>query len=393
MKIKSYFAPTIQEAMEKARVELGPEAMLVSSKKSAPEAVRLGAYEVVFAVPSEGAETGPRQLTAVSRSAAVSRPATEATSEVARELADLRKQIEDVRRSVSRQGYSRALGTEKLPEFQQLHDMLVAADFSEELAQELVQTVAARVPVNPEAVRPFSSERGAADAEALVAALREEIEARFQVAPELGQRNQQQRIVAFVGPSGAGKTTALVKLAIKYGVTRRVPLQILSTDTLRVGGSEQLGAYARIMGAGFQAVPTMAALEQALEESRSKRIILIDTPGFGPGEIDEAEELKAFLEAHPEIDIHLVVPASLRQSAMTSVLARFAEFRPAKILFTRLDDADAIGAVLEPAIRSGLPISFLSNGQQIPDDVEEASKESLADKLFERVTAAASYAA
>lgn len=258
----------------------------------------------------------------------------------------------------------------------ELHELLIGADFSEDLASELLESVAAR------AVEPKPLEQ-------LSAFLKEEIERRLQVSPELGATRADQRVVAFVGPSGAGKTTTLVKLALKYGVATRTPLQIFSADTMRLGGSEELNAYARIMGAGFQAVSNMAALEQGLEESRGKRLLLIDTPGYGAAEMEEAAELKSFFARNPHIEVQLVLPATFRPSATTAALKRFAIFHPSKLLLTHVDGAEAPGAVLDPALRSGLPISFLAKGQQIPEDIEEAVKPRLTDKLFERVKAAA----
>ncbi len=306
-----------------------------------------------------------------------------------RELADLRKQIETVRRSVSRQRNS---GVQKLPEFEALYERLIAADFSDEIADELVQSVAARAPSANEDIRR-NSDKHSLVTERLCSTLRDELEERFRVSPELGASDLEHRVVAFVGPSGAGKTTSLVKLALAYGVAARTPLQIFSTDTLRVGGAEQLGAYARIMGVSFQAVPTMATLEQALQECRAKKLILIDTPGYGSAEMDEARELKSFLNRNAHIEVQLVIPATLRPTAVASVLGRFATFRPSKILFTHLDDAQMPGTVIDAAIRCGLPISFLAAGQQIPQDIQEASKKRLMDKLFDHVAEAAVAAA
>src|SRR5579875_2825174 len=205
MKIKSYFAPSVQEAMEKARVELGPDAMLMSSKKTGAEARRLGAYEVVFGLSNEasaGQAAAPER--AETRVIAGGAPAG-GSDALARELADLRKQIENVRRSVSRQGYSRTATPLAGAGLSELHDMLVNADFSEDLAHELIESVSARTP-----------ELDATDQ--LSNLLRDEIERRLQVSPELGVRGAEQRVVALVGPSGAGKTTTLVKLALKYGI-------------------------------------------------------------------------------------------------------------------------------------------------------------------------------
>lgn len=387
MRIKSYFAPSVQEAIERARIELGPEAMLMSSKKTAPEQSRLGAYEVVFGISNESSAVAAAAGSKTAPSAAPENP-----NVLVRELADLRKQIENVRRSVSRQGYSRKSGAHALPEFEELYEWLIAADFSDEVAHDLVESVAVRVAKPPRDSARTLRDKGSPP-ELLCGALREELEERFRVSPELGPPDAEQRVVAFVGPSGAGKTTSLVKLALKYGVASRIPLQIFSTDTLRIGGSEQLGAYARIMGVGFQAVPTMAALEQALEECRAKKLVLIDTPGYGSTEIEEAAELKSFLSRNPHVEVQLVLSATLRPSVLSSILGRFAIFRPSKLLFTHLDDAEMPGGVVDASIRSGLPISFLANGQQIPDDLEQASKERLADKLFERVRAAALAAA
>lgn len=376
--------------MERARIELGPEAMLMSSKKSGPEQSRLGAYEVVFGLASEA----PAAPVSSSRAAAAAVSPGEGSDGLVRELADLRKQIENVRRSVSRQGHSRRAGVDTFPEFEELYEWLIAADFSDEVAHELLQSVVTRIP-NPQRdlSRNALGDKRRLAPELLCGALREELEQRLRVAPELGFPGAEQRVVAFVGPSGAGKTTSLVKLAIRQGVALRIPVQILSTDTLRVGGSEQLSVYASIMGVGFQAVPTIGALEQALEECRAKKLVLIDTPGYGSAELEEAADLKGFLARNPHVEAQLILPATLRPSALASALARFSIFHPSKLLLTHVDDADTPGAALDTALRSGLPISFLANGQQIPDDLEQASKERLTDKLFERVRAAAFAAA
>ncbi len=387
MKIKSYFAESIADAMEKARLELGPDAMLVSSKKVDSELRHLGSYEVVFGLTEEIAPARTLTRTGASPGGRVAAPLLEAASvprandHLVQELADLRKQIETVSRSVSRQNYQlRWTGANASPELQELHAQLLAADFSDEMAQDLVGGVQARLQKESRDAARLSRRGDMLSPELLQATLNEEIESRLTVVPSLGKSGER-RIVVLVGAPGSGKTTTLVKLAVRQGVAARVPVQILSIDTLRLGGAEQLASYARVIGAGFRAVHSAAGLEQAMEEYKNKTLFLIDTPGYDAANIEEAAELLAFLKRNPQVEVQLVLPASLRATAAARILQRFAAFQPAKILFTRLDEADTAGAVLEPALRSGLPVSFLGKGQQIPEDLEVASLPRLMEKL------------
>ena len=171
---------------------------------------------------------------------------------------------------------------------------------------------------------------------------------------------------------------------MKYGLAGRLPLQLISTDTVRVGGSEQLAAYARILGVGFQAVQSPAALGQILDEFRNK-VVLIDTPGYGPNDLDEARELADFLAGERQVEVQLVMPAVLRASAAWRVYERYPMFKPAKLLFTHVDDSAAPGEILELAFRACLPISYLSHGLNIPDDIEEASKDRLTRDLLNSI--------
>jgi flagellar biosynthesis protein FlhF len=376
MRIKSYFAGSVQEAIESARAELGSEAMLLHSKKTEWELRSLGAYEVVFGV---SAGMGPAQPAETAGTAGLVEQPDELvrSSEVVKELADLRKQIETVRRSVVRHSVVRngsALPAGGNVEAEEICASLAAADFSEELAGEIAEAVAARVGAPSQAGRMALAER-------YDAALAAELERRLRVEPQLGRgaaEAGEARGVLFAGPAGSGKTSSLIKLAIRYSLDARLAVQILSLDTLRVGGWEQLAAYARIAGLPFDIVHNPNLLGEALAEYSGKKLILVDSPGFSPAELEDMPELPS------ELDVHLVLPATLTARVAARTLERFAPLRPAKLLFTHLDEMETPGVPLEMAMRSGLAISFLAGGRQIPEDIREASKAELLAPLLGR---------
>jgi flagellar biosynthesis protein FlhF len=235
---------------------------------------------------------------------------------------------------------------------------------------------------------------GAAPAPAqLYRILRGELSSRLKADASLGRAKDGPRVVALVGPPGAGKTATLTKLAVLHGLATRRPTQLLTIDCYRIAAAEQLRSYAAILGVGFQAVETTLALGQALEEHRHKDLVLIDTPGFGPKDMDAAQDLARFLSGRPEIDTHLVLTASARSADLKRVVDRFEVFRPRKLLFTKLDETGTYGPILNEAVRTGKPVSFLASGQQIPDDLEPATADRILDLALKREQALAPAAA
>ncbi len=214
--------------------------------------------------------------------------------------------------------------------------------------------------------------------------LRDELATRFKVDATIGQRGDRPQIIALVGPSASGKTTTLVKLAVLYGLSTRRPTHIISADAYRIAAADQLRSYAAILGLGFQAVETAGALRQAIEEHNRKDLILIDTPGHGPRDMDAAGDLARFLASREDIDTHLVLTASMKSADLTRVVDRFEIFRPRKLLFTRLDETETFGPILNQAVRTAKPVSFLASGQQIPEDLEPATAERILDLVLRR---------
>jgi flagellar biosynthesis protein FlhF len=365
MKLKSYFADSVENAMAQARQELGPDAMLVNSRKSSIETRHLGTYEVVFVSEAPaGGEADPP--------APPARASSPDSDRLAQEMAELKRELEGMRRTLNRSALAPATWRDSSADASDAYAALAAAEVSPELAREIVQGAESRL----------SRAGGAKSPSAFRGALVEQLEARVKVQPSLGRGDARPRIVALVGPPGCGKTTTLVKLAVNYGLAARRPVMLLSIDTYRVAAAEQLRSYSAILGAGFHLVETVASLAQTLEENRGKELIFLDTPGLGPAEMAGYSTLAQFLSSREDIDTHLTVSCSMKSADLSRVMDGFEVFRPQRILFTKLDETVSYGPILNECVRTGKPLSFFTAGQRIPEDLEAAAKGRVAELIL-----------
>lgn len=312
--------------MELAHKELGEDALLINARPSTPETRNLGAYEVVFGIAPK-AEAEPV-----------------ATDTLAQDVAELKREMERMAQAL--RGGRTASPEETCSD---LYNLLVENELDRGLAKRV------------------------AGGEAL--------EDLFEVDSVLGRKGATRGVVALIGPPGVGKTTTLAKLAARFGLTSRKPAYILSADVYRIAAAEQLRSLSAILGIGFDIVETPVALAQAIEEHRAKDWVFIDTPGLASNEMEDGADLAKLIATHPEIDTHLVLSASMKPADLARVIDRYQIFQPKKLLFTRLDETDRYGALVSEAARRSLPISFLATGQLIPDDLEPAVKESIANKV------------
>lgn len=377
MKIKSYFSHTVEDAMTLASQELGPDAMLVNSRKAPPEARHMGEYEVVFANGFPAAEPAEAETHAPVSAPLAARPL--AGDRFSKDMAEMKKEIESMRRSLTRAALAPTQWVGASPDLSDAYALLTASDVAPELAREIVQCAESQV-MGPHP--PVERTRKRLDKTAFQRALVAELESRFMAQPTLGRGESLPKVVALVGPPGSGKTTTLVKLAVNYGLTSRRPVLLLSTDTYRVAAAEQLRCYAQILGVAFQVVETITALAQAIEENGGKEIIFIDTPGYGFGDIDNASGLAQFISTRPDIDPHLVLSSSMKSADLSRMIDSYEIFRPQRLLFTKLDETGSFGSILNEAARTGKPLSFFCNGQRIPEDIETASRGRLVELIL-----------
>jgi flagellar biosynthesis protein FlhF len=180
-------------------------------------------------------------------------------------------------------------------------------------------------------------------------------------------------IFALVGPTGAGKTTTIAKLAARWTMRHgSQDLALVSTDAYRIGAREQLMTYARILGASVHSANSGQELARVLGELKSKKLVLIDTAGMGPRDVRLSEQLAALAQGAKGAEFLLALPAQGEGLALEEIIRAFAQVKPTACIITKVDEAASLGAVLSTTLRHKLKIAYLCNGQRVPEDVHPA---------------------
>jgi flagellar biosynthesis protein FlhF len=387
LSIKSYFVDSVNLARESARRELGENALLLRSRDAAPEAREQGRYEVVFAVgPLE--ETAPAPTAEQTLKPSVPLP-DDATATGAAQVCN---ESESLGHLLLATNLSRLL--ELSPRLHPLFAQMVSRGFEHTEACSLAAEVQCRGLLGAEdrKLRIAGAIEGKSEA-AIEAVLLRILGDKLVCDARVGEADGGRRIIMLVGPPGVGKTTTLVKLAIHQGLARGRSVALLSTDVHRVAGPDLLRAYAETLGVGFRACRSTVELGQALEDHVCTDLTFIDTAGYSSSDIDAGAGLARFTRERQDIDTHLVLPASSKQADLLQLACRYELFRPVKLLFTKLDECCSLASLYGTAAGTGKPISFLTAGPAIPEEIEPATTERVVDLVWrgavERAAAAA----
>lgn len=342
MQVKEFRQPTVREAFQAIRDEFGPSALVLSSELVSARGWRGWVGQREVCVTAQAPDGWSPDLE--SRSAGSDgRPA---------DTIDDISPFVPVATPGAAPAPVAAIGS--------LAARLMAAGIQAELAE----AVAAGVPVKQQRALTADGVRQALERHLVSHVAGDEAFARVEV---------------FVGPPGVGKTTTIAKIAAQERARRKRTVGIVAADAFRAGAVEQLRTLAAIIGAPFRIARTADDMQQALAASR--QTLLVDTAGRSPKD-DDVRDVRRMLGGRLDVRTHLVIPADTSLRTAKRMLTQFADARPDRVIVSRLDEAEAPAELFGWLLTIGLPLSYVTTGQRVPEDLERATPAALAAVLL-----------
>jgi flagellar biosynthesis protein FlhF len=299
-------------------------------------------------------------------------PAADATG-VAEQLKGIHRMLEAL---LASPGAAEGNGSPGIPpDLHELHNHLVDQDVQAPMAAQLIKRLCMDL-----------TGQQLADRQVIRQELRRLVAQRIRTAgkdleamPAAGQRA---RVIALIGPTGVGKTTTIAKLAANYRLTLGRKVGLITIDTYRIAAVDQLRTYAEILGVPLKAALTAGELHEAIHAMRDMDVVLIDTAGRSQHNQIQIGELRNFMGAARPDQMHLVISATANRACTQSVLDQFGPLGANHLIVTKLDEAGTFGVFLNVSAAEAMPLSYVTTGQGVPNDISRANAEHLAECIL-----------
>ena len=376
MKLKTFRASTYKEAIEKVKKEVGEEAKIVTTREIKKATLTTpGLYEIVVEVDDE------EDVFLKLSNAAKEINSINENNNSLKEIEELKKEIKEISDTLK---YLQATiwnlnkpEIEIPPEFSEIYALAKASGIIDRHLDEIMRLTIKYMPLkmrkNRNAIKRYFH-----------TLLKKMIPIRLEreVIPP------HKKILMFVGPTGVGKTTTIAKLAARYAykLSKRYKVGIITLDTYRIGAVEQLMTYAKMMKLPIETVIDPTDFEEALNALKHNDYILIDTVGSSQHDRDKIEKLSKFLKVNTfaEININLVLSAVTKYEDLMDIYKNFSILPIDTFIFTKLDETRNYGNIFSFLLETKKPISYFSIGQEVPDDLIEASAEYLLKGILDK---------
>lgn len=374
MKIRRFVADDMQQALSQVKHTFGKDALILQTRK-----YRRGGFlgffgremvEVTAAVADDdemNGRTAPFSKEPVKRAVEPVERASlyrnyPAKDEVDDDL-DVKEELRDIKLILGKMlsdletTGAEESGTYPGP-FQQIYRQLRANEVEERLARRIINEAMERL-------HPSSWGE-----EAALSVVEESIAKRLlRPRPIAFNKENEKKRVVLVGPTGVGKTTTIAKLAAIFSILEKKKVALATVDTYRVAAVDQLQTYADIIALPLEVTYSPKELQQALAKHDDKDLVLIDTAGRSPLDEMAMTELKAFLDPCPKLDIFLVVGANTKQADLLETIKRFSDLPVKQLIFTKLDETQRHGVILNVVNRMRKGLAYVTTGQRVPDDI------------------------
>ncbi|WP_368504070.1 flagellar biosynthesis protein FlhF [Alkalihalophilus sp. As8PL] len=374
MKVKKYTANTMHEAMKQIRVELGDEAVILSSKE-----VESGGFlgffttkkiEVVAAVdPVPDSKPLTKEKPQIKPVEKRSPSITQTHGSDQR----LMKEVEELKRLVKGiHSTSNQVEQQYPAPFQKIEDRLKAHGVSESIRLELLKNLL-KDWYNKEGENNTSVNLEAEASEFLLSEL--------STVPVKGLTFEK-KVINIVGPTGVGKTTTIAKIAAECVLKQQKKVVLITTDTYRIAAVDQLKTYAKILNIPIEVAYSVEDFKKAKEQYQHYDVILVDSAGRNFRNKLYVEELSKVMDFNEEAETILVLALTSKYEDMKKIISQFSLIPIKQVIFTKRDETSSYGAFINVPLEYGLGVAYITNGQNVPDDMSEATIHQLVEPLF-----------